>query len=400
LTKRTKLGILTHKDAEEPARKVFGKKAVIGWWGRDERATNVFYEQGCNVLLCVGLPHRNISAIAAERGKAGYKLKALRKAKLDREGKHWTVIKEFADKKLALAVREEVWTAYIQAAGRLRQNRRHEQCYMIVIDTEPLPPELNPEVIPPEEVLPQDILEQWMRKQQRGFAEVNKLKRRAHVEKLIRVAELMEQYESITGEKPTRGWIAKVTGEPERTVAELMRKAEQIREGKIEIPKEWRTAWEIWCAKHGNTFALHMHPLLSPLFIRNVLPDLAHPHLAAAVAFFVTHGYPVPYRALARRFNVHHSRIQRIAQKMLKFMEENGIKPKPIEEAVREIIMSAKVDMTPPKTPPPCPECLTELEPEPSGYAACVGCGRIWKWLEGSWVRVANTAENHDEGFQ
>jgi len=107
LPQKIKLGILTHKNAAEIARKVFGKKATIGWWGRDERATNVFYEQGCNVLLCVGLPYRNISAIAAEKGKAGYKLKALRKAKLDREGKHWTVIKEFADQKLALAVRKK-----------------------------------------------------------------------------------------------------------------------------------------------------------------------------------------------------------------------------------------------------------------------------------------------------
>jgi len=292
-----------------------------------------------------------------------------------------------------------VWTAYIQAAGRLRQGRREEETVMIVVDIEPLPPELNPEVIPPEEVLPQDILEQWMKKQQRGFAEVNKLKRKAHVEKLIRVVELMAQYERVTGEKPTRNWIAKVTGEHEKTIERLMREAEQIRARKIEVPKEWQTAWEIWCDKPGHTFALHMHPLLSPIFVRNVCPDLSHPHLAAAVAFFVAHGYPVPYRALARRFNVHPQQIKRIAQKMLKFMEENGIKPKPIEEVVREIIMSVKVDMTPPENPPPCPECGTELEQEPSGYAVCVGCGREWKWLEGSWVRVANTVENYDEGF-
>jgi hypothetical protein len=385
---RAKLGVITHKDAAERARKVFGRKAVVGWWGRDERATNIYYEAGVTVLVAVGLPHRNIGTIAAERMKAGYKLKALRKVRLDREGNWWTIIREFADRDLAAEVRKEVANAYKQAAGRLRQNRRKEQCYMVVLDIEPLPPELNPIIVLPEEVLPEELLRQWKAKQQRGLATVNALKRKAHAEKLLKVAALMMQYEWITGEKPPKGWIAEVTGCPEVTAWRLMKEAEEIRKVGIDAPEEWRTAWTRMCAKSFHTFALN---LATPLHLHTYpecVKRFGTPHLSAAVAFFVTYGYPIPYRALARRFGVHHQVIRRLVARMKKHMEEHGIKPKPIDEAFREVAMAAKVNLTPPESPPPCPECGTELEPDEQGFAVCVGCGREWKWLEGSWVRV------------
>jgi len=80
---------------------------------------------------------------------------------------------------------------------------------------------------------------------------------------------------------------------------------------------------------------------------------------------------------------------------MLKFMEENGIKPKPLEERLKEIYEALQKPLRPPENPPPCPECGTELEPDANGYAVCVGCGRTWKWLEGSWARVM---ESRDHG--
>jgi hypothetical protein len=326
---RAKLGVITHKDAAERARKVFGRKAAVGWWGRDERATNIYYEAGVTVLVAVGLPHRNIGTIAAERMKAGYKLKALRKVRLDREGNWWTIVREFADRDLAAEVRKEVANAYKQAAGRLRQNKRTEQCYLVVLDIEPLPPELNPIIVLPEEVLPEELLRQWKAKQQRGLATVNALKRKAHAEKLLRVAALMMQYEWITGEKPDAGWIAKVIGTGRTQAWKIMKECDRLlapeskprkREKGMRRPKpdgdERQPAWwqiaDRWerareCAKAFTTFALSESIPLSYLFISNVVNGLAHPHLAPAVAAFLLEGYPVPYRALARRFGVHPS---------------------------------------------------------------------------------------------
>jgi len=421
LPKRTKVGILTHKDAAEAASKVFGRKAVVGWFGRDDRATNTYYDAKVNVLVCVGLPHRNISIEAAEAGKAGYKLKALRKAKLDREGNYWTIIKEFADEGLARRVREFVAATYIQAAGRLRQNRRHERCYMIVTDTEPLPPQLNPEVIPPERVLPPELLRQWNAKQQRGLAVVNELKRKAAAERIEKAIKAILFYRGWTGEEPDAAWLAKVVGTGRRQAQRIMKECDRLLapESKAEKKKErkqreervgrsiWeRPAYEIIaertereCAKAGHTFALIESTLPSYLLIPNVCLGLAHPHLAAAVAAFMLEGYPVPYRALARRFKVHHQVIRRLVAKMKKHMEAHKIEPKPLEERLEETYKALQKPTTPPETPPPCPECGTELEPEPSGRAVCVGCGREWQWREDRWVRVANTETDKSSGF-
>ena len=421
IPKGAKVGVLTHKDAAEVAQGVFGKKAVIGWWGRDERATNVFYERGCNVLVCVGLPHRNIGAIAAEKGKAGYKLKALRKVRLDREGKWWTVIKEFADEELAAAVRREVAVAYLQAAGRLRQNRRSEQCYVVVVDTEPLPLALNPVVIPPEQVLPPEIMQAWKARQQRGLAMVNALKRKIAAERIEKAIKAVITYRAWTGEEPDAGWIAKVIGTRRRQAWEILKECDRLlapeskpkeRKKEVKRPKagsdirqpawwqianRWKEAKE--CVKVCSTFALSEGILPSHLFITNVVHTLTHPHLAPAVAAFLLEGYPVPYRALARRFGVHMQKVRRVAQRMRKFMEEHGIEPKPIEERLKETYEALQKPLRPPENPPPCPECGTELEPEPLGNAVCVGCGREWQWLEDHWVRVRQSDSDLDGGF-
>jgi DNA-binding Lrp family transcriptional regulator/DNA-binding transcriptional ArsR family regulator len=417
LPKKAKIGVLTHKDAAEIALRVWGKHSVIGWWLRDERATNVFYDAKVTVLVTVGLPHRNIGTIAAEAGKAGYKLKALRKARLDREGNYWTIIKEFADKNLARAVRRETETAYKQAAGRLRQGRRSEQTFMVVLDTEPLPQELNPEVIPPEQVLPTELLQQYKAKQQRGLATVNELKRKIAAERLEKAIKAILTYRGWTGEEPDAGWIAKVIGTSRKQAWKIMKECDRLlapeskprkREKGMRRPKpdgeERQPAWwqiaDRWerareCAKAGHTFALSESIPLSYLFISNVCPSLAHPHLAPAVAAFLLEGYPVPYRALARRFGVHPQQVKRLAAKMQKHMEEHGIKPKPLEERIEETYKALAKPVTVPQEQRNCPECSTELEPDELGRAVCVGCGRMFTWSDGRWLptmRIENEA--------
>jgi len=410
LPKKAKIGVLTHKDAAEIARRVWAKNTVIGWFGRDERATNTYYEAGVNVLVCVGLPHRNIGVIAAERQKAGYKLKALRKARLDNEGNFWTIIKEFANEDLARAVRRETATAYRQAAGRLRQGRRSEQTFMVVIDTEPLPPELNPTVITPEQVLPTEIMQEWKARQQRGLATVNELKQKMAAERIGKAIRAILFYRGWTGEEPDAGWIAKVTGTRRRQAWKIMKECDRLlapeskpRERKKEMrrPKagsdrnqpawwqiaaRWQEAKE--CDKVCTTFALSEGILPSYLLITNVVHSLSHPHLAPAVAAFLLEGYPVPYRALARRFKVHPQQVKRVAERIKRHMEEHGQKPKPLEERLKEIYEALRKPNTPPENPPPCPECGTELEPDQNGRAVCVGCGRLFSWSDSRWLPI------------
>jgi hypothetical protein len=212
LPANAKVGVLTHKSAAEVAQQVFGKSAVVGWWGRDDRATNAFYEAGVQVLVAVGLPHRNIGSVAAERLKAGTKQKTLRKARLDAKGNWWTVLREFADPELATAVRREAAIAYLQAAGRLRQGRRSEPCFVVILDTEPLPAALNPVVIPPEKVLPTEVWQDWRRRRQRGAAVANALRQRAAAERLAKAAEAVRLYREVVGEDPKPAWLAQVLG--------------------------------------------------------------------------------------------------------------------------------------------------------------------------------------------
>jgi len=292
---------------------------------------------------------------------------------------------------------------------------------MIVTDTEPLPPQLNPEVIPPEQVLPPELLQRWNAKQQRGLAIVNELKRKIAAERIEKAVKAIITYRAWTGEEPDAVWLAKTIGVTTRHAKRIMAECDKLlapesravrkKERKRREERVGRTLWERpayeviaerteeMCDRYGHTFAL-MEGIPSPLlFISNVCPYLSHPHLAAAVAAFLLEGYPVPYRALARRFKVHPQQVKRIAEKQRRFMEANKIEPKPLEERVKETYEALRKPTTPPETPPPCPECGTELEPEPSGRAVCVGCGREWQWHEDRWVRVANTETDKSSGF-
>jgi hypothetical protein len=293
LPANAKIGVLTHKSASEFAQQIFGKNAVVGWFGRDDRATNAYFEAGTQVLVVVGLPHRNIGSVAAERLKAGTKQRALRKARLDPQGNWWTVLREFADPELATAVKREAAVAYLQAAGRLRQGRRSEPCYMVVLDAEPLPEALNPAVIPPEKVLPPEVWQDWQRRRQRGAAVANALRQKAAAERLAKAAEAVRLYREVVGEDPKPAWLAQVLGVhrnwARKLLAEVTQTAHYICEKEIGS-EDTETETQMNCA------------------LCVTLED--------AICAFLSAGYPLPVRALARRFGICDARVRRLARRL------------------------------------------------------------------------------------
>jgi hypothetical protein len=357
LPANAKVGVLTHKSAAEVAQQVFGKSAVVGWWGRDDRATNAFYEAGVQVLVAVGLPHRNIGSVAAERLKAGTKQKTLRKARLDAKGNWWTVLREFADPELATAVRREAAVAYLQAAGRLRQGRRSEPCYMVVLDAEPLPEALNPVVISPEKVLPTELWQDWQRRRQRGAAVANALRQKAAAERLAKAAEAVRLYREVVGEDPKPAWLAQVLGVHRNWARKLL----------VEVTQ---TAHYIGEKEKGSEDTDPETQMNCALCVT----------LEDAIRAFLSAGYPLPVRALARRFGICDARVRRLARRLA---TEPPSTDQPSDQQAtidtEEWLASFSAPDLPTLSEPLCPECSEPLEPEPDGTAACVGCGRAWR---------------------
>jgi hypothetical protein len=359
LPANAKVGVLTHKSAAEVAQQIFGKSAVVGWWGRDDRATNAFYEAGVQVLVAVGLPHRNIGSVAAERLKAGTRQRALRKAKLDAKGNWWTVLKEFADPELATAVRREAEIAYLQAAGRLRQGRRSEPCYMVVLDAEPLPEALNPVVIPPEKVLPTELWQDWQRRRQRGAVVANALRQKAAAERLAKAAEAVRLYREVVGEDPKPAWLAQVLGVHRNWARKLL----------VEVKQ---TAHYICEKEIGNEDT-------DPETQMNCAVCFT---LADAICAFISAGYPVPVCSLARKFGVSKAKVSRLARRLATEPPSTDQPTQPSDQpatiSTEDWLASFSAPDLPTLSEPLCPECSEPLEPEPDGTAACVGCGRLW----------------------
>jgi hypothetical protein len=362
LPANAKVGVLTHKSAAEVAQQVFGKSAVVGWWGRDDRATNAFYEAGVQVLVAVGLPHRNIGSVAAERLKAGTRQRALRKARLDPQGNWWTVLKEFADSELATAVRREAAVAYLQAAGRLRQGRRSEPCYMIIVDSEPLPAILNPVVIPPEKILPPEVWQDWQRRRQRGAVVANALRQKAAAERLAKAMEAFALYRKAVGADPQGSWLAKAIGVPRRTAWRLLKQVTQTVPYISEKGREDEEPTELT-------------PMYGTLCVT----------LEDAIRAFLSAGYPLPVRALARRFGICDARVRRLARRLATEPPSTDQPAQPSDQPAQPATISKEdwlASFSAPDLPtlsePLCPECSEPLEPEPDGTAACIGCGRLW----------------------
>ncbi len=368
LPPNARYGVLTHKDAADAAQAIFGKETVAGWWGRDERATNAFYEAGVQVLVAAGLPHRNLSAIAAERLKAGTRERTLRKARLDSDGRWWTVKREFADPDLAAAVNRESAVAYLQAAGRLRQNRRSEPCYLVVFDAEPLPPELSPTILPPEAVLPPEVLAEWQRRRQRGFGIINALRQRAMAERIARIAKAVTVYRHAVGKEPDCRWLSQATGLPRRTVWRLTRESWQVTKlchtFDERMGKEGRKGFD---ANEWHTLVTDPPPEVT------TLDD--------AIKAFLREGLPVPKRALARRFGVSHVAVIKRERQLALTLHDP---PLPVPKPQATVASEATEPQAEPAPTPLCPACGEPLDPEPDGKAACIGCGRAYNTRDGT----------------
>jgi hypothetical protein len=283
----------------------------------------------------------------------------LRKARLDPQGNWWTVLREFADPELATAVRREAAVAYLQAAGRLRQGRRPEPCFMVVVDAEPLPEVLNPIVVPPEKVLPTELWQDWQRRRQRGAAVANALKQKAAAERLAKAAEAVRFYREVVGEDPKPAWLAQVLGVhrnwARKLLAEVTQTAHYICEKEIGS-EDTDTETQMNCA------------------LCVTLED--------AIRAFLSAGYPLPVRALARRFNTCDAKVRRLARRFATEPPSTDQPAQPSDQpatiTTEEWLASFSTPDLPTLSEPICPACSEPLEPEPDGTAACVGCGRVW----------------------
>jgi hypothetical protein len=101
--------------------------------------------------------------------------------------------------------------------------------------------------------------------------------------------------------------------------------------------------------------------------------------LEDAIRAFLSAGYPLPVRALARRFGICDARVRRLARRLA---TEPPSTDQPAEQPAtvdtEDWLASFSAPDLPTLSEPICPACGEPLEPEADGTAACVGCGRLW----------------------
>jgi hypothetical protein len=95
--------------------------------------------------------------------------------------------------------------------------------------------------------------------------------------------------------------------------------------------------------------------------------------LEDAIRAFLSAGYPLPVRALARRFGICDARVRRLARRLATELVSKATVD------TEEWLASFSAPDLPTLSEPICPACGEPLEPEPDGMAACVGCGRVWR---------------------
>lgn len=142
-----KVGILTYKElvVNEEVRALFGPDVTWGYWWNDDRASNVYYQNGVTTLFTIGVPIPNIASAAAEvdavTGARDYILVARPYGKKKENGtQDYIITKDSADP----VVRSNVWykrsAAFIQAIGRLRSVQQPDKQFnFIVMDDIALP---------------------------------------------------------------------------------------------------------------------------------------------------------------------------------------------------------------------------------------------------------------------
>jgi hypothetical protein len=228
---------------------------------------------------------------------------------------------------------------------------------MVVLDAEPLPEALNPIVVPPEKVLPTEVWQDWQRRRQRGVAVANALRQKAAAERLEKAMEAVALYRKVIGSDPQGSWLAKAIGVPLRTAWRLLG---QVRQTVPYISEKGR--------EDEDT------PELTQMYGTVCLT------LESAVRAFISAGYPVPVRSLARKFGVSKAKVSRLARRLA---TEPVFNDQPSDQQAtidtEEWLASFNAPELPTVSEPICPACGEHLEPEPDGTAACIGCGRVWQ---------------------
>jgi hypothetical protein len=232
---------------------------------------------------------------------------------------------------------------------------------VVVVDAEPLPEVLNPVVIPPEQVLPPEVWQDWQRRRQRGAAVVNALRQKAAAERLAKAMEAVALYRKVIGTDPQGSWLAKAIGVPLRTAWRLLG---QVRQTVPYISGKER--------EDEDT------PELTQMYGTVCLT------LESAVRAFISAGYPVPVRPLARKFGVSKDKVSRLARRLATkppSTDQPADQPtdQPATIDTEEWLASFNAPELPTVSEPICPACNETLEPEPDGTAVCVGCGRVWE---------------------
>jgi hypothetical protein len=234
---------------------------------------------------------------------------------------------------------------------------------MVVLDTEPLPEALNSVVIPPEKVLPPEVWQDWQRRRQRGVAVANALRQKSAAERLAKAMEAVALYRKVIGTDPQGSWLAKAIGVPLRTAWRLLKQVTQTVPYISEKGREDEDTPEL--AQMYGTLCV-------------TLED--------AIRAFLSAGYPLPVRALARRFGICDARVRRLARRLATEPPSTDQPAQPSDQpatiSTEDWLASFNAPDLPTISEPICPECSEPLEPEADGTAACVGCGRLWQVIE------------------
>lgn len=336
-----RLGILLPKRYVEVARRLW-RKAFVGWFGCHDRGTNTFYEQGITTLVVIGMPVANLSCILARHGLAGQRKRVWRFYEV---AGGYVAVKEFADEKAAQIVRDALRDGYRQVAGRLRQILRSEPCTLIVVGSQPTGLPTTPIFV--KELVGEEAYRSVIPDASKRTEAANRVKRWAMIERMKKVEEAARLWRQVFGTDPPVGWLTKATGIPRETLKRWRRVCQN---GSHDISKK-------------ETGALSLPPSCDPLW--HTLPD--------AIKVFLTAGYPLPVRALAQRFGVHHEKVRRLARRLL-------------AQTTSEDSPTEHVPVTLPEPASQCLQCGEPLEWEArdGGFiAACVGCGRLFEFKKG-----------------
>jgi hypothetical protein len=171
--------------------------------------------------------------------------------------------------------------------------------------------------------------------------------------------EAVALYRKVIGSNPQGSWLAKAIGVPLRTAWRLLKRVTQTVPYISEKRKEDEEPTEL-TQMYGTVCVT----------------------LEDAICAFLSAGYPLPVRALARRFNTCDAKVRRLARRLATepLSTDQPAQPsdQPATITTEEWLASFSVPDLPTISEPICPACNEPLEPEPDGMAACIGCGRLW----------------------